>query len=48
MKALTETMKLKSALVDQAVEANPVMARCLKCKKGTEAAFSPYLEIQRQ
>lgn len=48
MEALTETMKFKSALVDKAVEGNPVMARCLKCTKGTEAAFSPYLEIQRQ
>jgi hypothetical protein len=46
IKALTETMKLKSALVDNAVEGNPVMARCLKCKKGNEAAFHPYLEIK--
>jgi hypothetical protein len=30
------------------VEGNPVMARHLKCKEGTEAAFGPYLEIQRQ
>jgi hypothetical protein len=43
MKALTETMKLKPAL-----DGNPVMARCLKYKNGNEAAFSPYLEIQRQ
>lgn len=48
MKAPTETMKFKSALLDKAVEGNPVMARCLKCKKGNGAAFSPYLEIQRQ
>jgi hypothetical protein len=34
MKAPTETTKLKSALLDKAVEGNPVMASCLKCKKG--------------
>jgi hypothetical protein len=48
MKALTQTMKLKSALADKVVESNPVMARYLKYRMGIEAAFSPYLEIQRQ
>jgi len=41
-------MKLKSALVDKAVEGNLVIARHLKRKMRIEAAFSPYLEIQRQ
>jgi hypothetical protein len=48
MKAPTKTTKLKSALLNKAVECNPVMARCLKCKKETGAAFSPYHEIQGQ
>jgi thioesterase domain-containing protein len=35
-------------MLDKAVEGNPVMARCLKCKKRIGAAFSPYLAIQGQ